>query len=500
MNRALLAALAGASLLTACTAAELPNELHGPEPMSRAEVDAVIYQHIEAEGDFAWSDADDLTLWSAVVHGGYVVSVGYTEAPAAKALPDGAESDTRSALLGFIAGDLARSTGTAEKSSQELLVYDEDVLPVLDVEIDSYETLIELRQRSDVRYVEPLGYLTEEDLQKSDAGCSNDPESNIPAEDFDVVSPGATVPWNFIEMGIPEAWELSTGQGVTVAVIDTGTSATQARLGRDFAIGESTGRFIERVGTFRKRSSDPPDGPDDDCGHGTLMNGTAAAPRAEGGAIAGVANGANLLAIRATDDVIINSSNEKKGVADALVLAADRDDVKVISMSLGHVFSSSRVADAIRYAHGRGKLIFAAAGTSTSFTRFVGVVFPARMDETVAVTGITDGVGFERCKVCHAGSAVDFVVIMQRDGDSDRTSLSLAMSGNTPGRVGGSSTATATMAGVAALVWARNPALSRDQVLQILREASSEFPGRDSDFGYGTVDAALAVSLAGGGR
>ena len=57
------------------------------------------------------------------------------------------------------------------------------------------------------------------------------------------------------------------------------------------------------------------------------------------------------------------------------------------------------------------------------------------------------------------------------------------------------STATATMAGVAALVWARNPLLTRDQVLQILREASSLYPDRDDDFGFGTVDAGLAVSL-----
>jgi subtilisin family serine protease len=105
------------------------------------------------------------------------------------------------------------------------------------------------------------------------------------------------------------------------------------------------------------------------------------------------------------------------------------------------------------------------------------------------------GAEIVRCDICHSGSAVDFVVVMQRAEDSSRTSLSLAMSGNTPGRVGGSSTATATMAGVAALVWARNPELSRDQVLQILRKASSLYPDRDSSLGFGTVDAALAVSL-----
>ncbi|WP_045119443.1 S8 family peptidase [Haliangium ochraceum] len=502
MKRVLFATLTSATLFASCASADLTGSA-GSEPatMTRDQIDAVIYEHLETQGDFHWNDVDDRTLWSAVVLGDYHVSVGYREdAEASVKAVASAEDDavarqaTRNELLSFIAEERAQD-GAAFKSAADLVLFEEDTLAVLDVEVDSYETLVELRQRDDVRYVEPLNYLMAEELQKSSAGCSNDADFNIPAEDFDVVS-GNIVPWNFVEMNIPQAWQQSTGSGVTVALIDSGTSAAQAKLNGAFASGFSADRFIERVGTFRPGSSSTPDGPDDDCGHGTYMAGTIAAPMSGDGSMVGVAHGANLLAIRGIDDVIINSSDEKKGVADALILAAERSDVKVISMSLGHVFSSSRVADAVRYAHARGKLIFAAAGTSTSFTNWVGVTFPASMDETVAVTGIETGNGFVRCDVCHVGRAVEFVVVMQRASDGDRTSLSLTMSGNTPGRVGGSSTATATMAGVAALVWAKNPSLSRDQVLDILRASSSEFPSRDSKFGFGTVDAALAVSLA----
>ncbi|GAB4542869.1 MAG: hypothetical protein Tsb0020_55040 [Haliangiales bacterium] len=491
MRMHILGALASAGLLLpACTATDLSAD--APMTLTRAEVDANLYQQLETEGELDWNAVDDLTLWSAIAHGEYMVSVGY-QSP--KADDDDAAAAARGDILQFIARDLAETTGTAEKSSKDLLVFDEEVLPVVDVVVDSYETLVNLRAHPDVRYVEPLGYQTEEELQKSSAGCSNDPDNSIPSADFETISPGATVPWNFVEANIPEAWELSTGEGVTAVVIDTGTSPNQPRLGAQFAAGSPSTRSIERVGTFRSYWWQSLDGPDDDCGHGTLMAGTLAAPRAAGGAIVGVAHGANLIAIRATNDVILNGSTEKKGVADALIFAANRSDVRVISMSLGHVFSSSRIADAIRYAHDRGKLIFAAAGTSTSFTNWFGVVFPATMAETVAVTGI-DTSGYVRCDTCHAGSAVDFVAIMQRAEDGDRTSLSLAMSGDVPGRVGGSSTATATMAGIATLVWARNPSLSRDQVLQILKEASDLYPSRDSKFGFGTVDAALAVSLA----
>lgn len=82
---------------------------------------------------------------------------------------------------------------------------------------------------------------------------------------------------------------------------------------------------------------------------------------------------------------------------------------------------------------------------------------------------------------------------MQRASDASRTSLTLAMTGNQPAYVGGSSAATATTAGIAALVWATSPSQSRAQVVQRMLNASSNYPGRDSKFGWGTVNAALAV-------
>ena len=44
----------------------------------------------------------------------------------------------------------------------------------------------------------------------------------------------------------------------------------------------------------------------------------------------------------------------------------------------------------------KGKLIFCAGGTSTSFTTFVGVIFPAWMSETVAVTGLKDTTNYPK--------------------------------------------------------------------------------------------------------
>ena len=113
------------------------------------------------------------------------------------------------------------------------------------------------------------------------------------------------------------------------------------------------------------------------------------------------------------------------------------------------------------------------------------------MSETVAVTGVKTS-GYQRCDICHSGSKVDFTAVMERASD-DRHPLSLAMSGSQPSTVGGSSVATATTAGIAALVWGSNPGMSRSQVMQRLKNAAGIYPSRNSQYGWGNIDALVAV-------
>ena len=224
------------------------------------------------------------------------------------------------------------------------------------------------------------------------------------------------------------------------------------------------------------------------------MAGVVASPRNTVGNAVGVAYNANLISVRGTSDVIFNSANERDGVAEALVLLGKRSDVKIINMSIGDLFSNSKVADAIRYANNRGKLIFAAAGTSTTFTNWVGVIFPATMSETVAVTGVKEGSGYQRCDTCHSGSQVEFTVVMERAGTNTKP-LTTALYSNVPSTVGGSSVATATASGIAALVWAKNPSWSKDQVLAKMRTTSDLYPSKNGEYGYGNLDAAAAVLI-----
>ncbi|MEZ5044915.1 MAG: S8 family serine peptidase [Saprospiraceae bacterium] len=478
------------------------------DPLTKVALNAIIKDEIETKNDvFHWKNANDHVLWSAVVQSDSIVSIGYQPSGFAQIeekihlinINEPQWTNIKNKLLNFIVQETNRWNPSLKVTVNDIYLPEPDgVLPHFMVKLYNKEIISQLRSMPEVRFVEPLGYEIEEEFQeRSDSGCGLSPNNNISSADYTTISPSVKVPWNFYNMNIPTAWATSTGAGIGVALIDTGTYPTQSKLGSEFNSGNSQGRTITRTGTYNSSFwwwQTTPDGPNDQCGHGTQMAGLIAAPRGSGGSAVGVAYNCNLLAIRGTGDVVVNSSKEKTGVKNALVIAGNNSNVKIISMSIGDIISSSTVADGIYYAYNKGKMIFAAAGTSTSFTNWVGVVFPATMSQTVAVTGVKDGSTLTRCNTCHSGSAVDFVAVMQRSSNNDRTSLTLAASGNTPSTVGGSSAATATTAGIAALVWATNPAQSRTQVLERLKNAAHIYPGRNGDYGWGIIDAAQAVN------
>ncbi len=494
-----------AFLLLAChDESRVSPELEQQDPIAKSEIDNLIIESLQTTDEFNWSEASDEVIWSALIHSDSTLTIGYQ--PAGESNINGriSEIDIQQEAWVSVSENIIEDAVTILKSDNntigvsDLFIQKHEVLPFIDMKVSSLEVVKYLRELSTVRYAEPLGYEVDFDTEggrtESSKGCSNDPDYGIPSSDFTTISPGAKASWHLYANNIVNAWSSSTGQGIGIGLIDTGISPGQDNLNSNFNSGLSSGRYVIKKGFYVSSwwwwAS--PDGPDDDCGHGTAMAGVMAAPRSTDGSSVGVAYNANLIAVRGTGDVVINGGREKTGVSDALVYLGNRSDVKIISMSIGDVFSNSKVADAVRYAYGRGKLIFAAAGTSTSFTNWYGVVFPASMNETVAVTGIKES-GYTRCDICHSGSKVDFTVIMERSGTENHP-LTLAMSGNQPSTVGGSSVATATAAGIAALVWAKNPGMNRDQVLNKMKQTADLYPGRSSSYGWGTLNAAAAVN------
>ena len=478
------------------------------DPIDRTDINQRLYEALEKQGTYNWAQADDELLWSAGMQSDSIFALGYQPAGFTNIESQMHRIDLNSAQWQAPLNALLQDILTGEQALDPTLTRT-DLLPMgpprgtpsLSVRITNAETIQRLRTRAEVRYLEPMGYelppIGGQVSVRSSSGCGGAvPNYNLNPADYQNIAPNVKQSWHHATSNVSGAWSNSTGSGVTVAVIDSGTSFSQENLGSAFNSGYSQGRSVERVSTFytgwwwwRSLTS-----PDDDCGHGTQMAGLATAPRGADGNAVGIAYGANLLGIKAVEDVVISSSDEKEGVKDALILAANRGDVKVISMSLGTPFYSGTVADGVYYAYNQGKLMLVAAGTSLSWTSWYPVTFPANMSQCTAVTGVRDSYPLQKCNVCHDGSEVEFVVMMQRAGNSDRTALSLAEYSNQPQYISGSSAATASMAGIAALVYATNPGASRGAVLNALRVNGSNYPNKDSDLGWGVVNAQGAVT------
>jgi len=465
------------------------------DPLTAKQVNAKIDEAL-AKGNFSWSRASDHLLWSAVVNGRDLVTIGFgnSKSDFERAKSTG-NAQIQQSLLALI---MQYEGATLDKT----LVAADPYLNLIDVVITKQETIIALRQSRFVRYIEPADYRyfavknAEERSAASSgsSGCGFE-ASTLSTADYTTITPNAKAPWTFYQHNIPSAWNYSTGSGVTIGIVDTGVSPNQSLLNASFNDGLSSGRTIQKYGAYVDSIwpwSTGTDGPNDQCGHGTSMSSVACAPRNDNGLPVGVAYNANLIVYRAASNVVLDGYHEQNGVKNAFTALGNNTNVKIISMSMGHIFSVGKIEDGVKYAYSKGKLIFCAGGTSTSFTTFVGVIFPASMAECVAVTGVKEGATMQKCDDCHSGSKIDFTVVMQRAASGNTVPVD-SYYDNQSDYVGGSSVATATTAGIAALVWAKNPSWTRTQVLTKMRQAGNFYPNKNAEFGYGNVNALLAV-------
>ena len=477
--------------LNSCTTEELQNEnskleMVQSDPLTGKQINERINQSIKTNGTFNWKNESDHFIWSAVFRGNKMLSIGFGSS---KDDFDRSKSPDNKEMENEILSVIGKYEGL---ESPRFLLTSDKYLNQMDVIINNEETLTALRQMKTIRYVEPADYhyfeneaqFSSRSSSSGSSGCGFS-SATLSAVDYTSTTPSAKIPWAFTKHNIPDAWSYSTGAGVTIGLIDTGVSSEQTLLGSNFNNGASSGRTITKVGAYNS------DGAADQCGHGTKMASVMAAPRNNSGFPVGVAYNANLIAYRAAANVVLETSSEQNGVKTAFTELGNNANVKIISMSMGHIFSVGKIEDGVKYAYARGKLIFCAGGTSTSFTNFVGVIFPASMSETQAITGVKENTSNQKCNVCHSGSQIDFTFQMERSSGS--TVPVLSYYNNQSDYVGGSSVATAATAGIAALVWAKNPSWTREQVLNKMRQSATYYPNVNSDYGYGNINVLKAV-------
>jgi serine protease len=273
--------------------------------------------------------------------------------------------------------------------------------------------------------------------------------------------------WDLSTLAAPDAWALSTGAGVTVAVLDSGVDATHPDLSGNVLRG------IDLV-------ADTDDGRTDPHGHGTHVAGTIAAVTDNDIGVAGFAPGAKILPVRVLD---ADGSGVMSDLATGIVYAADQG-AKVINMSLSATSQVGAVTNAIGYARGKGVVVVAAAGNS----RATGspTAWPAA-DAGVIAVAATDS-SDHYATYSNQGAYVDVA--------APGTSILSTVNGSYA-YYSGTSMATPHVAAFAAQLLARNPLLTPDQVENAMKSTALDLgpAGYDTDYGYGRIQPVTALQL-----
>ncbi len=275
--------------------------------------------------------------------------------------------------------------------------------------------------------------------------------------------------WGLPRVGAPTAWGVSTGAGVTVAVVDTGVELShpdlQGRLlpGYDFINDDAT--------------------PNDDNGHGTRMSGIIAAAQDNGIGVSGVAPSAMLLPVKALDG---QGQGPYSIVASGIVYAVDHG-ARVVNLSLAGAAQSGLLQDAIDYALAHDAVVVAAAGNFGSDL----TVYPAALPGVVAVGAIS--ASDTRWANSNYGS---WVSVAAPGVEVATTTLAGGYSTST-----GTSPAAAFGSGVFALLFGAHPTITRQEAVQRVVNGAVDLglDGWDPYYGAGRVDAYAALVPGGTG-
>lgn len=272
--------------------------------------------------------------------------------------------------------------------------------------------------------------------------------------------------WALNRLDAEALWAQQPGDGVTVAVLDTGVDAAHPDL---------TGVVLPGTDLV----SPGGDGRTDANGHGTHVAGIIAAVANNGLGTAGLAQGVRILPVRVLDDTGAGWASD---IAKGIIWATDHG-AAVINLSLGDHVKDDVTAAAVQYAEDHDVVVVAAAGNDrangdavTYPAAYPGVLGVAATDSQDAVASFSETGGF----VDVAAPGVD---IASTYPPSTYVYLS------------GTSMAAPFVSATAALMKAADPHLSPAQAAAAVESTATDLgpAGRDDASGYGLVDPAAAL-------
>ncbi|WP_322726237.1 type VII secretion-associated serine protease mycosin, partial [Streptomyces spongiae] len=279
-----------------------------------------------------------------------------------------------------------------------------------------------------------------------------------------------STPWSLQRILLEQLHEQATGEGVTVAVIDTGVDDSNPQLSEAMASG---GKDFVGKG----------DGTEDIEGHGTRVAGIIAARPMKGTGFEGIAPKAKILSFRYT------GGEEKEGNSETMsdaIRAAVAKGAKIINISsdTANKQDNAGLAGAVADAVNSGALVVAAAGNDGADGNQADT-YPASYPGVLAVAASDRN--DERAFFSQAGDFVDvaapgvgMVSTVPKSGQCTAD---------------GTSFAAPYVAGVAALLKQKHPTWKADQIATRIEETAQR-PGRGPNpfIGWGVVDPVAALS------
>ena len=307
--------------------------------------------------------------------------------------------------------------------------------------------------------------------------------------------------WHHVKVGTYKAWDYTKGNGIKVAVIDSGITAAHPDLKNNLV-----GAFTTARHAYNKHS--------DNFGHGTHVAGIIAAQANNKLGVAGVAPQAKIISIKALDyywdeDGYLSCGGNTADIMRGINMAVSKG-ARVINMSLGaycdpaeDVLYAKSVANAIN----KGIVVVAAAGNDTK-NLGTNPVTPALFDDVICVSATTDSdtiAGYS-----NRGSG--FVTIAAPGGSGSSTpagrEIASTYKANSYAWMSGTSMAAPVVSGVVALLFAQNATYRENknietvrQITKVITSTATKAPNysNTANFGAGLINAEAATNLLAGG-
>lgn len=286
-----------------------------------------------------------------------------------------------------------------------------------------------------------------------------------------------------------KAWTKATGQGVKIAVLDTGLEYNHLAIKFNLAINEKEKSGAADADDDSNNFKDDVIGwdfvngdnkPFDDEGHGSHVSGLAASH------LIGTAKNAQLLPVK-----VLNAAGggDVASIIAGIYYAAD-NGAQVINASLGSQIEEFKtLIDAIKYANDKNVVFIAAAGNESLDLSKAGVdVWPAELDsENIITVGAT---GFDNALTSYSNFGELEVDVAAPGGDQFEPIYSLATMNTHDAQFvasGGTSMASPIVAGIAALLLEKNPNLTPVQIKEVLMTSGQDVEALSGKVGSGKL-------------